>query len=198
MNLLKCLDDDGPEFDNQHLDPEYLAVELQDTSPTCFLFPDPPFPLIKKLYLCFDDDQQDIINLTKFRQLKYLKIRGIRIKINSNIFFKFNKKIFKSFKFTGMRIRLSCTKLPILTHLDIEDPHCCEKQVFRNLKNFHLKTCVESLSHSHNTSEATCIESIFTKTLDVLLDKASLEQVSYSIIFGSMSLIDFEKFVRLK
>lgn len=67
--------------------------------------------------------------------------------------------------------------------------------VFRNLKNFHLEVNVEEFSQIHNTTEKEGIKYIFTKTLDILLDKDSLEQVSFTIIISNMELITFEMFI---
>ena len=54
---------------------------------------------------------------------------------------------------------------------------------------------VEEFSQIHNTTEKEGIKYIFTKTLDILLDKDSLEQVSFTIIISNMELITFEMFI---
>lgn len=96
--------------------------------------------------------------------------------------------------FSGPLILLSSNKIAV-THIDIEDPYCCEKQIFPNMKLFHLELNVEDFSQLHNTTEPEAVRYTFCKTLDIVLDKKHLEQVSFTIIIPNLELLLFEKLV---
>lgn len=82
-----------------------------------------------------------------------------------------------------------------MTHLDIDDPDNCEKQVFRNLKSFHLEIYIDEFSQLKNVTESEAIDYAFKKSFDILLDKTNLEQASFTVAIANMELLPFEKFV---
>ena len=64
---------------NEHSEDGFEPVVLQTCSPLDFFYRKDsfiPFPNIQSLFLSYDDDQGEILNLTLLMQLKYLKIRG--------------------------------------------------------------------------------------------------------------------------
>ena len=69
-------DESGDPISNNRHSLEYHPVILKHVSPADFFYPQPPFCMIRYLYLCFDDHQKEKINLTMLMQLKHLKIRG--------------------------------------------------------------------------------------------------------------------------
>lgn len=82
-----------------------------------------------------------------------------------------------------------------MTHIDIDDPDNCEKQVFRNLKCFNLEFCVDEFAKLKNVTESEAIDYAFKKSFDILLDKKILECASFLIIIANMELLVFEKFI---
>lgn len=78
--------------------------------------------------------------------------------------------------------------------MDIDDPDCCERQVFPNLKHFHLEFDVEEISQIYNSTEAKALEFIFIKSLDILTSKKKIESVKFTLSLF-MEILVFEKFV---
>ena len=78
--------------------------------------------------------------------------------------------------------------------MDIDDPDCCERQVFPNLKHFQLVFDVEEISQIYNSTEAKAIEFIFIKALDILTSKKKIESVKFTLNLF-MEILVFEKFV---
>ena len=90
---------------------------------------------------------------------------------------------------------LSSSRLPSVTHLDIDDPDLCEKQVFPNLKSYNLEFDVDDFSQLKNTTEIVAVKYAFDKSMDILLDKARLESISFNILIKHMELLLFEQFI---
>lgn len=82
-----------------------------------------------------------------------------------------------------------------MTHIDIDDPDNCEKQVFRNLKSFHLDFYVDEFARLKNVTESEALDYAFKKSFDILLDKPGLEQTSFTLAIVNMELLVFEKFI---
>lgn len=92
-------------------------------------------------------------------------------------------------------LTLSSNRLPNVTHIDIDNPNLCEKQVFPNLKSFNLDFDVAEFSNLENTTEAVAVKYAFEKSMDILLDKSRLETVSFTIRIARMELLLFEQFI---
>ena len=82
-----------------------------------------------------------------------------------------------------------------MTHIDIDNPNLCEKQVFPNLKSFNLDFDVAEFSNLENTTEAIAVKYAFEKSMDILLDKSRLETVSFTVRISQMELLLFEQFI---